>query len=72
MMKRVKLIAAGVIAVLLIIVIVQNREPVETRLLLATVQMPRAMLLAVTFLLGATVGFLAASYIAARRRKEKP
>ena len=31
MMKRVKLIAAGVIAVLLIIVIVQNREPVETR-----------------------------------------
>ena len=40
------------------VVILQNTESVETRLLLATITMPRALLLAVTFLFGAVFGLV--------------
>jgi uncharacterized integral membrane protein len=69
-MKRFKLIVAALIAVLVIIVIFQNRGSVQVKLLWATVAMPRAMLLAVTFLVGAIGGLLLASNIL-RRSKRK-
>lgn len=56
----------GVVA-MVVVIIFQNREPVETRLLLAKIIMPRAALLATTAGLGFVAGLLAARHF---RRKE--
>ena len=65
----VKLIGAGVAALLLLIVIIQNTETVNTSLLFWTFPMPRVVLLflamAVGFALGMTVALV---YFAPRRR----
>jgi uncharacterized integral membrane protein len=68
-MTRAKLIAAAIAAVLVIIVIAQNTEPVDTRLLLVTITMPRAILLAVTFGGGLAVGLILATALLRRRQK---
>ena len=57
-MVKVKIIGAIILALLAIAVVVQNTESVETRLLLVTVTMPRALLLLVTLLIGVVVGAL--------------
>jgi len=66
-MRAVKLIAMIVIAVLAVIVFLQNTETVETRILLLTVRMSRALLLILTFVLGFVTGVLVAGNF--RRRK---
>ncbi len=58
-MTKIKLITALVITALMLIIIVQNREPVETNILFLTVTMPRAALLAFAGLLGFGLGILA-------------
>lgn len=55
-----RLIIVAVVAVLTLILVIQNRETVDTKILFATISMPRAVLLGVTFLLGVTVGLLIA------------
>jgi len=55
-MRRAKLITAVVIAVLVVVLLLQNTQAVETRLIFMSVTMPRAMLLLVTFLLGFVSG----------------
>ncbi len=64
--NRIKIAVAAVVAILAIIVIFQNTEVVETRLLFITVSMPRALLLIVTLLLGWVLGLMTAVRI---RRK---
>lgn len=59
-MTRAKLIIAGVLALLVLIVILQNTAPVETRVLFVTLTMPRAVLLIGTTLVGFIVGVLLA------------
>ena len=59
-MSRWKLIAIVIIAVAAIIVVAQNTQAVETRLLFMTVTMPRAILLLITLLVGFVLGMLAA------------
>ena len=59
-MSRWKLIAIVIIAVAAIIVVAQNTQVVETRLLFMTVTMPRAILLLITLLVGFVLGMLAA------------
>lgn len=68
-MKRVKLILAGILAVVLIVLIVANKESMPVDLVVTSVNMPRAMVLGITFLMGAAAGFLLGSYLVARRRK---
>ncbi len=67
--NKIKIAVAAVVAVLAIIVIFQNTEVVETRLLFITVSMPRALLLIVTLLLGVLLGLMTAIRI---RRKPNP
>jgi len=55
-MRNFKLITASVLAILVAIVVVQNREPVATHLLFATVVMPHAILLFIAS--GFTLGVL--------------
>jgi uncharacterized integral membrane protein len=71
MLKQFRIILAALIAVLLVILLVQNTHSVTTKLLFTTVTMPLAILLLATFLLGLAVGLLGASYLARKKRKEK-
>ncbi len=64
--NKIKVAVAAVVAVLAIIVIFQNTEVVKTQLLFVSVEMPRALLLIVTLLLGVLLGLMAAIRI---RRK---
>ena len=59
-MKRWKLIAAALVGLLVLIVILQNMEAVQTRILFFTITMPRAVLLFGTTLLGIVVGAMLA------------
>lgn len=61
MMKKLKLIAGAVLAVLAVIVVLQNTEPVETRLLFVSLVMPRAVLLFGTLAIGFNLGVLTAT-----------
>ena len=51
-MSRWKLAAVAIVAILGIIVVLQNTQAVETKLLFVTVTMPRAVLLFVTLVIG--------------------
>ena len=59
-MARVKLFVALVLVAVVLIIIFQNRQPVETKFLFVTLTMPRAALLATTMLIGVGVGMLVA------------
>lgn len=69
-MTKFKLIVLLVLSVLAIVLILQNTQAVETRLLFVTVTMPRAALLGLTLLLGFTCGILVA--IAVGKKRDKP
>lgn len=57
-MNKMKLIGALVAVLLGIVVILQNTNPVETRLLVFSFTMPNAILLGLTLLIGIAVGML--------------
>ena len=58
LMNKAKLISIIVLAILTAVVILQNVEPVNTKLLFFTLTMPRALLLAITWLGGLVCGLL--------------
>jgi putative membrane protein len=68
-MHRFKMISTVVLALLGVIIILQNTEPVETRLLFLTITMPRAILLIGTTLIGFALGVLISFFF---QRKEQP
>jgi lipopolysaccharide assembly protein A len=68
-MQRFKLITAAILALLGVIIILQNTEPVETKLLFLSITMPRAVLLLGTTLIGFALGVLVSLFF---QRKEKP
>lgn len=55
-MKKAKLVIASVGIILALVIIFQNTATVETRFLFISIEMPRAALLGLTFVLGALVG----------------
>ena len=55
-MKSIKSILVGALVVLALVVVLQNTESVETKLLFATLVMPLALLLLVTLLVGVAIG----------------
>jgi uncharacterized integral membrane protein len=59
-MAKWKLILAAIVGLLVLIVILQNTEAVQTRILFVTITMPRAVLLFGTALIGGIVGVLLA------------
>jgi len=68
-MKRFKLISTAVLILLGIIIILQNTEQVETRLLFVSITMPRAILLMATTLIGFALGILVSLFF---QRKDQP
>lgn len=57
---KIKLVTLMILAVLAVVLILQNTQAVATRLLFVTVSMPLAALLALTLLVGFAAGVLAA------------
>jgi uncharacterized integral membrane protein len=57
-MRNLKLITASFLAILVAIIVVQNREPVATHVLFATVVMPHAILLFITAAAGFALGVI--------------
>ena len=70
-MRLPRLIVAAVLVVLLLILIVQNTESVETRILFITVTLPRAVLLGVTLVLGWLIGIITSEVIDRSSSKSK-
>lgn len=67
-MDKLRLIGAIAGLILLAIVILQNTEDVDTRILFVTITMPRALLIFISALIGAAVGIVAGSMLG----KKKP
>ena len=66
-MNRLRTGLLALLAVFVLIVVLQNTGPVDTRLLFVTVSLPRAVLLISTLIIGFLLGLVAASW----RRKER-
>ena len=69
-MERFKLVSIAVLVGLGIIIILQNTQPVETKILFMTITMPRAILLMVTTLIGFALGVLVSFFFRRKDRKE--
>ena len=70
-MKKVKIALIIIILLIALVVSLQNTEAVETKFLLATVTMPRVLLLLLTFTLGFVGGLITASFILRKPAKLK-
>ncbi len=68
-MNRFKMISIAILSILGVIIILQNTEPVETKLLFLSIAMPRAILLMGTTLIGFALGILVSFFF---QRKEQP
>jgi uncharacterized integral membrane protein len=62
-LNKVKLVAIAVACLLVLIVVLQNTQAVETHLLFLTVTMPNAALLFGTSIIGFAIGVLTAGHI---------
>ncbi|MFC5050899.1 LapA family protein [Rubritalea spongiae] len=58
--KKIRLGIIVALVAIAAIVILQNREQVTTKILFASIEMPQAFLLFLTFVLGALAGFILA------------
>lgn len=56
--RKFKIAFAGILLVLVLILVIQNQEPVSTEVLLWSFDVPRFALLASVFLVGIVVGYL--------------
>lgn len=70
-MKAMKNVVAAVLLVLAIVVVLQNTETVDTKLLFVTLSMPRALLLFLTLLVGAVIGLLIGTRLPGLSKKER-
>ena len=70
-MGKIRNIIIILLVVLAIIIIFQNTQAVETKLLFVTVTMPRALLLMVTFLVGLAVGFILSGFWFKKQQDQK-
>ena len=66
MMQKIKISAIALLALLVLIVVLQNTESVETKILFFSITMPRAALLFGTLVVGFIIGVFTASKVLAR------
>ncbi|MCF7975450.1 MAG: LapA family protein [Phycisphaerae bacterium] len=70
MMVKVRIILVSLVLIGSLIVILQNTQVVDTRLLFMTISMPRALLLIITFVAGFVTGTLFGSGFLKRSGKQ--
>jgi uncharacterized integral membrane protein len=68
-MNKLKIVGVAVIVLIVVIVVLQNTQAVETRLLFLKVTMPNAALLFGTLITGFTIGVLTAGHIVSRAKQ---
>ena len=68
-MQHTKLIVTLILSALVFIVVLQNTEPVVTKILFVSITMPRAVLLFGTTMLGFALGVLV-SFMMMKRRQD--
>ena len=68
-MRNFKLVIASLLAILVAIVVVQNREQVATHILFATVMMPHAILLFITAAAGYALGVILTLSLSTKRKQ---
>ena len=68
-MNKLKLVAIAVVSLLVLIVVLQNTQAVETNLLFLTVTMPNAALLFGTLIIGFAIGVLTAGHIVSTAKR---
>ena len=61
--NKLKIVGIAVIVLIVLVVVLQNTQAVETKLLFLTVTMPRAALLFGTLIIGFAIGVLTAGHI---------
>ena len=71
-MKRFQIILVTVACLVVLTVVTQNTQSVQTKLLFVTFTMPRALLLIITFLAGCVTGLVVALQIRRVRSEKKP
>ncbi len=70
-MRKVKLITIVVVSILTIIILAENTEPVQARILVPKVQISLALLMTLIFFLGFVIGILVPTYFL-RKTNGKP
>ena len=70
-MKNLKMIVIIIVSLLVLVIVLQNTQSVETRLLFVKITMPRAFLLFLTFLFGFIVGTILIVSISGKPQKKK-
>ena len=70
-MNRFKMISIAILALLGVIIILQNTEPVETKLLFLSITMPRAILLMGNTLIGFALGILVSFFFQRKEQAKK-
>jgi uncharacterized integral membrane protein len=70
-MNKLKIVGIAVIVLIVVVMVLQNTQAVETKLLFLKVTMPNAALLFGTLIIGFAIGVLTAGHIVSRA-KQKP
>lgn len=68
-MNKLKVVVIAVLALLTVIVVLQNTQAVETKLLFLTLTMPNAALLFGTLIIGFAIGVLTAGHIVSNAKR---
>src|SRR6476619_2008799 len=68
-MNKLKVVVIAVIAVVAMIVVFQNTQAVETKLLFLTLTLPNAALLFATLIIGFAIGVLTAGHIVSNAKR---
>ena len=71
-MNKSKVVAIAGIALIVVIVVLQNTQAVETKLLFLTVTLPNAALLFGTLIVGFAIGVLTAGHIVSTAKRRPP
>lgn len=70
--NKMKIVAIAVIALVVVIVVLQNTQAVETKLLFLKVTMPNAALMFGTLVIGFAIGVLTAGHIVSSAKRGPP
>lgn len=69
-MKKIKLAAIVIISIVALVIVLQNTEMTQARILFWNLPMSRALLLILTFVLGFVTGILVASGLLRKKRSK--
>ena len=71
-MNKLKIVAIAVLTFVVVFVVFQNTQAVETRVLFLTLTLPNAALLFGTLIIGFAIGVLTAGHIVSSAKRQLP